>query len=1114
MKRRLLFDLFILSLFVSALTAGGILYFSMKDYALKTANTDAQRITDMVAEHISTGITEHQRAVQLLAGNESILTAIRTPNPKTLDRANRLLVHFRKIFDLDVCYLMDRGGKTLASSNWDSPKSFVNKNYGFRPYFKKAIKGQPFIYMAVGVTTNKPGIYYSCPITGTEDPSPLGVVVIKDSVNALKKAVSQGENGYMMLTGPHGVIFVSNHDKWRFQVLWQVQPGTLSAIAGTGQFGRGPWDWTGIQREGKNQAVDGSGRTYRIHSASIDQMPLWRLYFLHDIQEILVSLSLPLLKNAGYGALLFILLIGVSGFLLSYLRKQELKTLTAAHQETRLQKAYLESLVENMPEAVALFDQTGTIERINRGFTEIFGYRDTEALGRNISELLAPPDRLKEAQDIRQRTFGGESINLETIRKGRDGERFNVSLLSTPITTEEETLGYLAIYRDISDRKEQENALRESEDRLKTILETVQAGIVVIDAETHIITEANPAALSLIGLPKQDIVGKMCHSHICPAEIGKCPITDLGQSVDNAERTLLNAEGQEIPILKTAKPFTAYGRPYLLESFVDISSLVQTRIEAQAASQAKSEFLANMSHEIRTPMNGIIGMTELALQTELTDEQTEFLTAVKDSADALLTIINDILDFSKVEAGKLELESIDFDLRTTLENAMDPLAVKAHEKGLELICRIKPDVPTALKGDPVRLRQIVVNLAGNAIKFTETGEVVVIVALEEETDGNIRLHFSVSDTGIGIAPETVSTIFESFHQADGSVTRQYGGTGLGLAISRQLAELMNGRIWVESKEGEGSIFNFTARFTPGDLPAAPFLPADTSTLQGLPLLIVDDNQMNRKVFMEITTAWGMKPKAVSGGKEALGELKQAKTAGNPYRFLLLDFHMPDLDGYETVKEMKIQGTAENLSIILLTSAGRKGDAARCSHMGISAYLLKPVKQADLLDALHLSLGHDKRKDAIITRYTVEEVRRKLRILLVEDNVVNQTLAVKILEKRGHRVVVAANGQEALEALSRENFHVILIDVQMPVMDGYTATRKIRKWEDQSRTSESHIPIIAMTAHAMKGDRGKCLAAGMDDYVTKPIKPETLFPVIEQWTGGGRKGSGDSFQGAG
>ena len=1101
MRRRLLFDLFILSLFVSALLAGSILYFSMKDYALKTANIDAQRITNMVADNISSGITEHQRAVRLLARTEAILKAIHSPNPKSLDKATRLLDHFGKIFDVDVCYLMDNQGKTLASSNWNSPESFVNKNYGFRPYFKKAIEGKSYIYMAVGVTSNKPGIYYSCPVNGADDESPLGVVVIKDSVNELNKTVSPGEKGHMMLTGPHGVIFVTNHDKWRFKTLWQVQPGIISAIAQTGQFGKGPWNWTGVRRGEKDHAFDESGRIYSVFSAPIRQMPHWRLYFLHDVQRILDSLSMPLLKNAGYGAVLFFLLIGISAYLLSRLRKHELAILKAAHQSTRRQKAYLENLVDNMPEAVAIFNRTGAIERINRGFVEIFGYHENEVLGRNISNLLAPPGREDESHKVRNRTYNGETINLETVRKQKDGKLIHVSLRSTPISTEDETLGYLIIYRDISDRKKQENALRESELQLKTIFDTVQAGIIVIDAETHIITAANTAALAMIGRSREDVINKICHDSICPAELGKCPITDLGKHIDNSERILLNASGKEIPILKTVKPFTSHNTPYLLESFVDISGLVRARKEAMAASQAKSEFLANMSHEIRTPMNGIIGMTELALQTQLTREQTEFLTAVKDSADALLTIINDILDFSKVEAGKLELETIDFDLRTTLENAMDPLAVKAHEKGLELICRIKPDVPTLLKGDPVRLRQIVVNLAGNAIKFTETGEVVVSVALEEETDESIRLRFSVSDTGIGLAPETVSTIFKSFHQADGSVTRRYGGTGLGLAISKQLAELMDGRIWVDSKEGEGSIFHFTTLFMPGDLVSGPSLPADTSSLRGLPLLIVDDNQMNRKVFMEMTTAWGMKSKAVSGGKEALGELKKAMGTNNPYRFLLLDFHMPNLNGYETVKIIKDEGAAENLSIILLTSAGRKGDAAKCSHMGISAYLLKPVKQADLLDALHLSLGHDKQKGSIITRYTVEEVRRKLRILLVEDNVVNQKLAVKILEKRGHRVVVAANGNEALETLTKEKFHVVLMDVQMPLMDGYTATRKIRKLEDKSSTSQTRIPIIAMTAHAMKGDREKCLAAGMDDYITKPIKPETLFPVIEQWTTG-------------
>ena len=1101
MKRRLLFDLFILSLFVSALLAGSILYFSMKEYALKTANTDAKRMTHMVVENISGILTEHQRAIRFLAMSEPVLNAIHTPNPESLDKANHLLEDFRKIINADVCYVMDGQGNTLASSNWNSSNSFINNNYGFRPYFKAAIEGEPCIYLAVGITSNTPGIYYSCPIRGPKMGSPSGVVVIKNSVDELNKTISRCKMGYMVLTGPHGVIFVTNNEKWHLNVLWNAEPGTLSAIARTGQFGKGPWNWSGVQRVDQNHALDESGKVYSVLSAPIPRMPRWRLYFLQDVQGVLDSLSSTLLKNAAYGAILFFLLVGISAYLLSRLRQHELSALEAAHLSTRLQKAYLENLVDNMPEAVAIFDETGAIERINRGFMEVFGYGEDAALGRNISNLLAAPGHEAESHDIRRRTYEGETINLETIRQRKDGTLIHVSLRSTPIRTDDEILGYLVIYRNISDRKKQENALRESELRLKTIFDTVQAGIIVIDSETHTIKAANAAALAMIGRTQDEVVNKTCHKSICPSELGRCPITDLGKQVDNSERVLLNAAGNEIPILKTVKPFTANGKAYLLESFVDISGLVRARREAQAASAAKSEFLANMSHEIRTPMNGIVGMTELALQTELNLEQREFLMAVKDSADALLTIINDILDFSKVEAGKLELETIDFDLRTTLENAMDPLAVKAHEKGLELICRIKPDVPTLLKGDPVRLRQIVVNLAGNAIKFTETGEVVVGVALERETDNTVQLHFTVSDTGIGISPEKASHIFESFQQADGSVTRQYGGTGLGLTISKQLVELMNGHIWVDSTEGKGSVFHFTTRFNPGDPTSAPSLPAETSILQGLPLLIVDDNPMNRKVFMEMTSAWGMMPKSVSGGNDAFAELKKAVESGNPYRFLLLDFHMPDFDIDETVKQINTLGTGKTLSIILLTSAGRKGDATRCKNMGISAYLLKPVKQADLLDALQLSLGHDNRKGSIITRYTVEEVRRKLRILLVEDNVVNQKLAVKILQKRGHQVVVAENGRKALDAIGKEHFHVVLMDVQMPVMDGYTATRRIRKWEEKLGTSEIHIPIIAMTAYAMKGDREKCLAAGMDDYVTKPIKPEALFPVIERWTAG-------------
>jgi len=634
----------------------------------------------------------------------------------------------------------------------------------------------------------------------------------------------------------------------------------------------------------------------------------------------------------------------------------------------------------------------------------------------------------------------------------------------------------------------------------KTIVMNLGEGILIEDSK-GIITFVNPSLEKILGYKAAELLGKHWKKIVPKTNYMDIQSKTLSRKIIQAEKYeahLLSKSKKVIPVLVTAQSlFKARKFEGVLSAFTDISELLIARKEAQAADDAKSEFLANMSHEIRTPMNGIMGMAELALGTKLTNEQFGYIEAVKDSAEFLMTIINDILDFSKIEARKIEIETINFSLRDFIGNIVSVLALQAHKKKLELFYHIQPDIPDNLKGDPGRLRQVVLNLISNAVKFTQKGEVSVSVKEESRDEKQIGLHFIIKDSGIGISPDKQKTVFSSFTQADGSTTRRYGGTGLGLSISAQLVALLGGRIWLESKAGKGSKFHFTAKLGIQKETKKKHVPVEKFDLNNLPVLVVDDNATNRFLLEEMLVTWRMKPTLTSSGKSALIILKRASNSGKPFPLAIIDSQMPEMSGFELAHSIKSNSDLTATRIMMITSAGTRGDATRCLRLGILAYLTKPVKQIEVLNTIMLVLSKDRTKEikgTLITKYSIRESQKRLNILIVEDNIINQKVAAHILQKFGNSVYLANNGIEAIQALKKKEIDLILMDIQMPKMDGLKATKKIR--EEEENTGK-HIPIIALTAHAMQRDKERCLNAGMDDYISKPLKYEELFEAIDR-----------------
>ncbi len=880
---------------------------------------------------------------------------------------------------------------------------------------------------------------------------------------------------------------------------------------------------------------------------------------------------------------------------------------------------------------------------------KILGYESEELIGKSPFDFM-PEDERRRQKDIFKEILKNKQplSNQKNWNLARDGRKVCLSTSGFPILDETGiVIGYRGVNKDITNELLIEEKLKRSLDMTQKIIDHLPIGMVIVNSNKQI-RRINKAALALMGFEDEnEVLGQICHDAICPNEKGRCPITDLGRVVEQAENVIVHKNKSHVPVYKTAIPMTIEDEDVIIEAFMDIRPLKEaqsakqesderlrivaetiadpisvydtqgrvtyvnpsfTRVfgwplneilgkqmdfipkdrkeetrkavetilrgenitgfescrltkdgrtldvrlgaallrdsrgdkagtvvnyqditlenkakreletvnrelekavskanlltqKAEVANRAKSEFLANMSHEIRTPMNGVIGMTDLLMGTEMTPEQTEYAKTIRASGEVLLSLINDILDYSKIEAGKYTLDLIPFDLRTTLESVADIVSVKAHEKELEYITQFHPQVPETLIGDPGRLRQILVNLAGNAVKFTEKGEILISVTPEQENGTEVIIRFSVSDTGIGISEDKLDRLFMSFSQVDGSMTRKYGGTGLGLMISKKLVEFMGGRVGVSSEPGKGSEFYFTAVFQkPETSPSKKqVLPGD---IKKKSILIVNDGKSGRQVLRGQLETLGCSCEEALSGEESLEKLINAARDKIPFDIVFIDIRMSSMSGETLGRRIKENPLIQKSLLVMMTSLGERGDAKRLESIGFSAYLTKPIKQEQLLSCLCRICGvlenpTKQGVSGIVTRYTLsEENSKKIKILLAEDNMINQKVALKKLAKLGYEAEAVDSGRKAVNALQKNHYDLVLMDCQMPELDGYSATREIRN--PDSGALNPHVPVIAMTAHAMVGDKEKCLKAGMNDYLSKPVKPGELSAMLKKW----------------
>lgn len=831
-----------------------------------------------------------------------------------------------------------------------------------------------------------------------------------------------------------------------------------------------------------------------------------------------------------FAAILLVAVTLTNGLLV--IPKAVVEPMNRMNEELRESESHLAATLHSIGDGVISSGSNARITRINAVAEDLTGWKSDQAIGRSVDEIFHIIDvRTREEVEspVKLTLHNGYTVHIpdHTVLISRDGSQRQIDDSCAPIRdVNGRVTGAVLVFRDVTEEYHRREELRASDERFAQIAEV--SGEMIWEVNAHgVYTYVSQACETLFGYRAEEMIGKMSFYDLHPVE-NREEFKQAAFGVfrersffKNLENVVVAKNGAHVTVITNGVPMlnpdgTLKG---YRGSDLDITArkkveeeLIQTNrnleeanaranelaAEAAKANAAKSEFLANMSHEIRTPMNGIIGMTEVALNTNLTNEQREYLEAVLTSAESMMIIINDILDFSKIEAGKIELSKTEFNIYELIEETTATLAA-SPQKGsqVEISFLINSDVPENVVGDPVRLRQIITNLVGNSIKFTEHGFINVTVGLESSSEGSATLLFCFSDTGIGIAPDKVESIFKPFEQADSSTTRKYGGTGLGLTIVARLLELMNGKIWVESSPGKGSNFYFTVPFGIGKDSSLKRNPERIENLQNTRALIVDDNPINRLILIQTFSQWLMRPNAAANSEDALDLLDQAKKEGDPFELMMLDVQMPGMDGFEFAEYLARNPGIYDGPTVIMTSSHSPDDARRCKELAIAGYLTKPVRRSQLLEEINSVLGMKKAQEKGINAASVSDMptpSRPMKILVAEDNPINQKFVQVALKKAGHVITSVTDGRQAVDAIKRESFDLVLMDVQMPEMDGFEATSRIRQYQKESGV---HIPIVAMTANAMKGDREKCIEAGMDDYLSKPVKVRELLEVLEK-----------------